>query len=117
MPRQLVRYTKYEEHYGCNVFSDFCPDNYRDLICDFVFYSSISYSFSFLYRVLSLMPRSSAASFLLLLCFFNAFTINSFSLSMMLRLSSTSSCSCISLFMITGCIACGACCIWGTRND
>src|SRR6266540_2081942 len=56
-----------------------------------VFYSLISYSFSFLYNVLSLIPRSEAASFLFPLCFFSAFTISSFSLSMILSDSSTSS--------------------------
>ncbi len=38
---------------------------------DIEIYSTISYSFSFLYNVLSLIPRSRAASFLLPLCFFN----------------------------------------------
>ena len=58
---------------------------------DLVSYSSISYSFSFRYNVLSLIPKSNAASFRLPLCFFNAFMINSFSLSIIFRLSSTSS--------------------------
>src|SRR5207248_3264032 len=66
------------------------------------YFSSISYSFSFLYSVLSLIPRSKAASFLLLLCFLSALTMSSFSLSIMFRLSSTISCSWISLFIGMG---------------
>ena len=56
------------------------------------YHSSMSYSFNFLYNVLSLMPRSDDASFLLPLCFFSALIISSFSLSMILSDSSIFSC-------------------------
>lgn len=54
-------------------------------------YSLISYSLIFLYKVLSDIPNSLAASLRRPLCFFSAFSINSFSLSASNNVSSTSS--------------------------